>query len=62
MSLLTSYDGIGTSDRWNYVLHNALGKRPSNTFDVELSGSGRSLFVKPLNMFWIVCVKLLVCA
>lgn len=62
MFLLTSYDGIGTSNRWNDVLHNALGKRPSNTFDVELSGSGRSLFVKPLNMFWIVCVKLLVCA
>lgn len=57
---LTSDDSIRRSNSRNDVLDDTLRKRPRNTLDVELLGTGKSALVQPFDVIWIVVVEFLV--
>lgn len=55
---LTCDDGVCGSYRGDYVLHHSLSERISNTSDVILFGTRGGSLKQPLNVLWVVVVKL----
>lgn len=54
-------DCVSRCDGWNDVFHHTLRHRVCYARNIEFSSTPESLFVQPLNMFWIVIVELFVC-